>query len=442
MSVINQLIGTNYTPGRDGNRLQFIILHTVAGSAQSAVATFNNPSKARSANEIICLNGDRIICVGEGDSSWGAANWYVNQRGYNIEHEDNGNYNDSARTDALYAASAARVADLCRRYGVPCQLVGTTGTAAKNPTGPGILLHKDVSQSGTACPDGLDHGRIIREAQAILGSHLPVPPAIPAAAEPHVNYSPLNQAIAVKIQTLLVRALPTTKSAPGQANTPDGALHYGNTITITGFTHAQDPYGDGRDVWLRTVWGHWIWAYGTDFDLAQATPAAAAPTAPVIEAAVQVAIDTYPKPAGVTSYDDSPQVQGVKTTQQATVAIDALGKGAPKSVPANQPVDVWAVVQFNGSGYVRTKYSALHKTWYLIPLGAFKEVEVAAAQPKPGMGAVDGITPANQVQYELPEDAAAAAQPTSVDLAGGIGALYAKLKAILEEIGKLLPGRK
>lgn len=287
MSVINQLIGTNYTPGRGGNRLQWIVLHTVDGNAAGAVATFNNPNKARSAHDIICLNGNRVVCVGEGDTSWGAANWPVNQGSINIEHEDNGNYNDPVRTNELYATSAARVADLCRRYGIPCQRVTRFG-ANKLPLEPGIVLHKEVSQSGTACPDGLDDGRIIRQAQAILGGATPVPPAIPAASEPHVNYQPANDAVTVVIQTLLVRELPTTDSAPGQANTPDGNLHAGNTITITGFTHAQDPYGDGRDVWLRTVWGHWIWAYGTNYAATAAAPAPAAP-APV-------------QPEGITDY--------------------------------------------------------------------------------------------------------------------------------------------
>jgi hypothetical protein len=289
MAVINQRISVNYTPGRGGNTVQFIVLHTVAGMAAGAIATFNNRDKARSAHDIITLNGDRIVCVDEGNTSWGAANWYVNERAINIEHEDNGNYNDPVRTNALYAASAARVADLCRRYGVPCELVTqfSSKEQGKAPAKPGIVLHKQVSISGTSCPDGLDITRIIRQAQAILGgavlasSTVPVPPAIPAAGEPHVNYQPANQAVSVIVGTLLVRDLPTAESTPGQANTPDGNLHFGNTITITGFTHAQDPYGDGRDVWLRTIWGHWVWAAGTDFKaaaVAQAQAAAPAPT--------------------------------------------------------------------------------------------------------------------------------------------------------------------
>jgi hypothetical protein len=71
---------------------------------------------------------------------------------------------DGVRPDALYLTSAQLVADICRRYGMPCDDAH-------------VAPHNRFA--ATRCPDALDRLRIIRMANEILT--IPVAPA-PAPA--------------------------------------------------------------------------------------------------------------------------------------------------------------------------------------------------------------------------------------------------------------------
>ncbi len=267
MNIQNDPISCNYSTGRFGATVTNIICHTEVGRNKPSWDSFNTPGSGHSANYLIGENGEIICAVGEGDTAWHAANWQVNKSSIGIEHEDMGNYNDPVRTDAEYASSAELVADICRRYGIPCQRVGVTNHI---PDGPGIALHREVSQApgGTACPDGLDVERIIRQAQAILGGATVQPIPAPAPdAHPTPDFVPLNQAVNIKSSTLIVRSGPGTSFAGGVGigTGGDGNLHADQVITIHGYTPGgQDVNGD--PIWLYTVFGHWIWSGGTNFD--------------------------------------------------------------------------------------------------------------------------------------------------------------------------------
>ena len=159
---IQQYIVTseNWTPGREGNTITGIVLHTMVGTTQSAYNRFNDPSSQVSVHYGVSLDGSLHQWVDEANTAWQAGNWDVNLKTIGIEHEDNGNPQDSIRTPQLYQASAELVADICKRYNIPCDTSH-------------IFLHKDVIDTavypgGTACPDALDTNKIISMAQAIL----------------------------------------------------------------------------------------------------------------------------------------------------------------------------------------------------------------------------------------------------------------------------------
>jgi hypothetical protein len=139
---------------------------TVAGANQR----FQNAAQQASAHYGVGLNGLVVQWVRETDTAWHAGVWEVNLDSIGIEHEDNGNYN-APRTDALYAASAALVADICKRYGIP---ITHTRIGAS-----GELGHRECGYA-TACPDALDLDRIIRQAASDSPTPTQAPTALPA----------------------------------------------------------------------------------------------------------------------------------------------------------------------------------------------------------------------------------------------------------------------
>lgn len=84
---------------------------------------------------------------------------------------------------------------------------------------------------------------------------------------PATGVTPVMRTVTVTVTTLNVRSGPATSFPGGQANrayNPDGNLHYGAVVQITGYTHGQN-IGGTSDVWLRTVNNHWIWSGGTNW---------------------------------------------------------------------------------------------------------------------------------------------------------------------------------
>lgn len=148
---------TNYTAGRDVYDVDVIVLHTMVGWIAGADARFHKQGEQASAHYGLRLDGTLWQWVDERDAAYHAGNYDVNLRSIGIEHEDGGDY-DGVRPDELYGASAMLVAELCRKYGVPCR---------RGSGGPGIYDHRQVS--ATACPDALDTDRIIAAAAKILG---------------------------------------------------------------------------------------------------------------------------------------------------------------------------------------------------------------------------------------------------------------------------------
>lgn len=156
----------NYGVGRNGILVDRIVLHWIVGSLTSADATFANPNRLASANYGV---GSKEIhqYVSETNTAWHAGNFEMNQRSIGIEHEGGPNLPISEET---YLTSIELVADICRRYSIPCDRTH-------------IRKHSEVSNSPTICPGTLDVDRIIREANKLLAT-LPVVPPTP---QPVIN---------------------------------------------------------------------------------------------------------------------------------------------------------------------------------------------------------------------------------------------------------------
>src|SRR3990167_10922537 len=144
----------NFKVGRDGKPIQYIIIHSIVGSIESCIRTFQNPARIASAHNIVGWTGREVQMVAYPNTAYHAGNWDINLRSIGIEHDDQARPLDP-RPDIVYETSARRVATLCKAYGIPCNRTR-------------IKKHSEVSLKGTACPAGLNIDRIVARAQQIL----------------------------------------------------------------------------------------------------------------------------------------------------------------------------------------------------------------------------------------------------------------------------------
>lgn len=154
----------NWDTGRAGNKITGIVLHTMVGTVAGAYGRFNDPNSHVSVHYGIGLDGAVHQWVREQDTAWQAGDHQVNLTTIGIEHEDKGNYNDAIRTPQLYQSSAQLVADICRRYNIPCDFLHIRKHCD--------VIDKNTYPGGTACPDGLDTLKIISMAQSLLGGNM------------------------------------------------------------------------------------------------------------------------------------------------------------------------------------------------------------------------------------------------------------------------------
>lgn len=110
----------NYTSGRGGHSVRYIVIHTMQGSYSGSISWFRNPSASVSAHFCVRSSDGAITqMVHEGDTAWHAGNWTYNQESIGIEHE--GYVADPGRwyTAAMYESSARLVRHLATKYGIP-----------------------------------------------------------------------------------------------------------------------------------------------------------------------------------------------------------------------------------------------------------------------------------------------------------------------------------
>lgn len=171
MNIQKRIVtNANWMVGRSGHSINKIIIHTEVGNNSSSESRFQNPQSQVSVHYGVGFDGNIRQWVEEKDTAYQAGNWAVNLESIGIEHEDFGNYN-SPRPDSLYNASSDLVADICRRYGIPCDRAHIFKHSE--------VIDKAAFPGGTACPDALDIDRIVREANAKLN---PAPQPAPSPA--------------------------------------------------------------------------------------------------------------------------------------------------------------------------------------------------------------------------------------------------------------------
>lgn len=154
MKIIPRFITRNFTKGRES--ISFICLHTYNGKGKSLFNWFNNPGAKVSAHYAVMFDGTIEQYVRDEDTAWAIGHGWANRNSISIEFQDNGNPQDTKRTDALYEAGGWLIAQLMKKH--------FKGDPVLYPHN--IKLHKEFTSTG--CPGRLDFARLIRIAQKIL----------------------------------------------------------------------------------------------------------------------------------------------------------------------------------------------------------------------------------------------------------------------------------
>ena len=224
----NYNVGGHLTYGRQDTKIDRIVLHHNAATTDVIPGVWQN--RAASAHYQVTPNAIRQ-CVDEGNTAWHAGNWAMNLRSIGIEHLNSSGAPNWDVADETEERSAALVADICKRYGIPCDRGH-------------ILKHGEVS--ATACPGGLDVDKIVRRANEIMGgasANIPAAPSTPPVTEStstgwcYFDYRGN------------VRQQPTTESAIM------ATYNAGTWVEYVGFVHGQTV--NGSDRWLKSKIHGW-----------------------------------------------------------------------------------------------------------------------------------------------------------------------------------------
>ncbi len=128
MPPIIKKFSPNFWQGRAGFKPEAVVVHIMDGTLAGTDSHFANPATEVSAHYGIGQSGETHQYVDEADAAWHAGRvqnptWSLLKAGINpnrytigIEHEGNAG---SAWSENMKQASAARIADICKRWSIP-----------------------------------------------------------------------------------------------------------------------------------------------------------------------------------------------------------------------------------------------------------------------------------------------------------------------------------
>lgn len=220
-------VGGHMTAGRQGHKVDRIVIHHNANTNDVVPGVWQ--SRASSAHYQVTPTAVRQ-CVDENNTAWHAGNWAMNLRSIGIEHLNSTGAPSWQVAPETIERSAHLVADICQRYGIPCDRAH-------------IIKHSEVPRS-TACPGGLDIDKLVNRTRELMGQRAdtsaPAPTPAPAPAPTqksdggYLSFDYRGN----------VRNEPTTKS--GVFATYDA----GAWVKFDGYVHGESV--NGSDKWLRS----------------------------------------------------------------------------------------------------------------------------------------------------------------------------------------------
>ena len=245
MVIIKQKPCTNHS-GRNGYQPKAVVIHIMEGTLEGTDSWFAKTSSKVSAHYGVGKNGEIHQYVPETQAAWhagrvarpawkglipaGGGKW-INPNFYTIGVEHEGN-EQSEWTDAMYAASAALVRDICGRYGLPLD---------RNH----VIGHHEIYAEKTCPGFKVDLNKIIALA---AGDDAPPPP-------PHEPAKTPSPGTAATKSRLNIRSKPNMGVAP-VATVPAGIA-----LAYDGYTDEGEGVS-GNSKWFYTPDGNWFWSGG------------------------------------------------------------------------------------------------------------------------------------------------------------------------------------
>lgn len=185
---IDLIMNTHYTPGRNGRRIDKVIIHHNAGNLTIRGCHDVWQTRPASAHYQVQSDGKIGQLVWDRDTAWHAGNFAANTTSIGIEHADVSS-NPWAVSEACLDNGAHLVAAVCKFYGL-----------GRPAWGKNVFGHKDFS--ATACPASLagsQHAAYMARAQSWydqMTGNTPAPaPAKPAPAPAAPNIDALADAV-------------------------------------------------------------------------------------------------------------------------------------------------------------------------------------------------------------------------------------------------------
>ncbi len=215
----------NYTSASVGRGIQYVVLHTIEGTAGGAIGWFKNPSSNVSAHYVVDYDGSITQMLQDKDIAWHAGHGFYNKHSIAIDHA--GYAKKNYWTPAMYQQSAALTRWICLTYGIPM-------------TRQRILGHNEVPD-----PDGTGFGGSGNHTdpgpffnwEYYLSLVTSGPTTIPAS----------YQAMEVTSWRLNVRTGPST------AHAVIGSIPHGHRYV------SEETSGGWRKIWFANNTG---WSYG------------------------------------------------------------------------------------------------------------------------------------------------------------------------------------
>ncbi|XCB30873.1 N-acetylmuramoyl-L-alanine amidase [Arcanobacterium hippocoleae] len=178
---IDLIMNKHYTPGRNGRRIDKVIIHHNAGNLTIKGCYDVWQTRPASAHYQVQTDGRIGQLVWDRDTAWHAGNWDANTTSIGIEHADVSSDPWSV-SEACLDNGAHLVAAICKFYGL-----------GRPAWGKNVFGHKDFS--ATACPASLvgsQHAAYMARAQywydQMTGNTpAPAPNPAPAPAAPNID---------------------------------------------------------------------------------------------------------------------------------------------------------------------------------------------------------------------------------------------------------------
>jgi len=158
---------THYDKGRNGHHVSKVVIHVADGTYQGSLEWFRDPRSSVSAHYIVSSLGEIAQAVSEADTAWQAGDYLTNETTIGIEHEGRPALGPWTPTAAQLEASAALVADICKRYAI-------------RPSLGNVVPHSSINPKHNCPGPTWPWAKYIQMVSAILNP--PAPPSPPAVA--------------------------------------------------------------------------------------------------------------------------------------------------------------------------------------------------------------------------------------------------------------------